>query len=199
MTRRVSIPKNLRDAVLKEYSHQCAICAQKDPQLHHIDEDPSNNVLENLIPLCPNCHLNDIHNPTAKLSVGKLRLFRKYKDPFILKPQFEPIYQRFRFLNEIEKSDFHEPIRECIKEGVAFIKEFEMGDFYSKKIEGLLNRPCIITAPFISPFDEHDEYKQKLERRRQEKIRNEKVVELVECREEVFALLIEMLRYQKWN
>jgi hypothetical protein len=52
MKTRVSIPKPIRDRVLKEYHHRCAIRGEDNPQLHHIDEDPSNNDPLNLIPLC---------------------------------------------------------------------------------------------------------------------------------------------------
>ena len=73
-----------RDAVLKEFNHLCAVCGGIGPQVHHVDEDNSNNVVENLLPLCPNCHLRDQHNPTRRHAVEKLQLFRKYKDPFSL-------------------------------------------------------------------------------------------------------------------
>ena len=48
-----------RDAFNK-YEHKCAICGwDKDERIlevHHIDEDRSNNDLTNLIILCPICH-----------------------------------------------------------------------------------------------------------------------------------------------
>jgi len=63
--KRLSIPKAISEQVLKEYRHKCAVCGRHDPQLHHIDEDPSNNDPANLMPLCPNCHIQDIHAPTT--------------------------------------------------------------------------------------------------------------------------------------
>ncbi|MDQ3011542.1 MAG: HNH endonuclease, partial [Acidobacteriota bacterium] len=78
--------------MLKEFNYRCAICAIDNPQLHHIDETPSNNDPMNLVPLCPNCHLIDQHNPTRTLDPIKLSLFRKFKDPFILKSQFDPLF-----------------------------------------------------------------------------------------------------------
>ena len=68
--KRISIPKTVAEEVLKEYRHKCAMCGRHEPQLHHIDEDPGNNDPVNLIPLCPNCHLQDIHAPTAPLEQG---------------------------------------------------------------------------------------------------------------------------------
>ena len=48
------------------FNYYCARCdndcrktknAQMVLQVHHIDENPANNALENLIPLCASCHL----------------------------------------------------------------------------------------------------------------------------------------------
>ena len=45
------------------YCARCGICCRKKNnkkmllQVHHIDENPGNNDLENLIPLCASCHL----------------------------------------------------------------------------------------------------------------------------------------------
>src|SRR6478752_4597057 len=95
---RPSIPKGVSDAVLKEYRHLCSMCGKTGPHLHHIDENPTNNVAENLLPLCPNCHLQDVHDPTAPLDSLKLALFRRCKDPFILDHRFHPIWKRLKFL-----------------------------------------------------------------------------------------------------
>jgi 5-methylcytosine-specific restriction endonuclease McrA len=65
---RAKIPTALREAVLKSYNHRCAICGSDHPQIHHIDENPGNNDELNLLPLCPNCHLTDQHNPTEDSS-----------------------------------------------------------------------------------------------------------------------------------
>ncbi len=67
---RVSIPKAVRDKILAEFNHRCAVCGADRPHIDHIDEDPSNNEPMNLLPLCPNCHLTDKHNPTSKIAGG---------------------------------------------------------------------------------------------------------------------------------
>jgi predicted restriction endonuclease len=74
---RLSIPRVTKSLVLKEFNYKCAICGKERPQVHHIDENPSNNDLLNLIPLCPNCHLIDQHNPTIPVDIEKLKLFRQ--------------------------------------------------------------------------------------------------------------------------
>jgi len=103
---RKKLTKKTENAILKEYNHLCAICGASGPHIHHIDGDPANNKLHNLLPLCPNHHLTDVHNPTKNMDPLKLGLFRQYKDPQILSPQFEPIFQRLRFLLvSFEKED----------------------------------------------------------------------------------------------
>src|ERR1035441_2967653 len=87
-SRRPAILRPARERVLSEFCHRCPICGGEKPQVHHIDENPTNNDLLNLLPLCPNCHLTDQHNPTAPMVPAKLALFRKFKDPTILSPQF---------------------------------------------------------------------------------------------------------------
>src|SRR6266852_5884563 len=89
---RKAVPKATRSQVLAEFNHRCAVCGTDRPQIHHIDENPSNNDPMNLIPLCPNCHLTDQHNPTQPIDPAKLSLFRQYKDPMILTPQFHPLF-----------------------------------------------------------------------------------------------------------
>jgi hypothetical protein len=51
---RPSILRPIKDSVLREFNHRCAICGKERPQIHHIDENPANNDPLNLIPLCPN-------------------------------------------------------------------------------------------------------------------------------------------------
>lgn len=59
--RRVPIPKEkkLRAELQKEINSVCPFCDNGDVghfEIHHIDEDPSNNEITNLILLCPTCH-----------------------------------------------------------------------------------------------------------------------------------------------
>ena len=49
-----------RSVAFRLYKHECAICGWNEDtdilQVHHIDENRKNNVADNLIILCPNCH-----------------------------------------------------------------------------------------------------------------------------------------------
>jgi hypothetical protein len=55
---RPTIPALVRREVIVEAGDRCAIptCRQVPIEVHHIDEDRTNNVFENLIALCPTCH-----------------------------------------------------------------------------------------------------------------------------------------------
>src|SRR6185436_5887832 len=118
--KRPAIPTKTRQEVLSEFNHRCAICGADRPHLHHIDEDPTNNEPLNLVPLCPNCHLIDQHNPTAQVDTKKLRLFREFKDPTILKPQFDPLFRRYSFLEQIPET---KPVRE-LQDSVSELIKF---------------------------------------------------------------------------
>ena len=94
---RVAISRTVRECVLAEFRHRCALCGGDRPHVHHIDEDRTNNDPVNLLPLCPNCHVRDQHDPTVQIVADVLRLFRRYRDPMILHPGFKPVWKRCRF------------------------------------------------------------------------------------------------------
>ena len=191
-SRRPAIPRPARERVLSEFCHRCAICGGEKPQVHHIDENPTNNDLLNLLPLCPNCHLTDQHNPTAPMDPAKLALFRKFKDPTILSPQFEPLFARFRFLNNRDESIAADTIGDCIEELVAFVRSLSMGQFYGDKIASLLKMPMqfgVLVAQLPEP-----EYQ-----RHRAEHNAECLAVLDSGREEVLRLVIELLRYQPWS
>lgn len=186
---RLTIPKVIRETVLKEFNHRCAICGTDRPQVHHIDEDPSNNDLLNLIPLCPNCHLVDQHNPTIPMDVEKLRLFREFKDPAILKPQFHPLFIRMKYLNSIGDECIKRELTSQSQELIDFVAALEMGAFYSKRIEVLLKEKGGWAYRLDNP-DQNREVNEKRARMYREKLRDAK--------DEVYTLIIELLRFQKW-
>jgi hypothetical protein len=190
MTRRTSIPKKVRESVLKEYRHRCSICGGDHPQLHHIDEDPSNHDRLNLLPVCPNCHLTDVHDPTRPVSPRLLRLFREHRDPLILRPEFVPLFRRAEFLLDVTVSE--EPtneIQDALGELLAFVRSWAMGAFYAEKVKGLVGPSG--GTPWILPDPDFDQ------RQRRHALENRR--KMVDGREEVFEILTELLRYQGWS
>lgn len=190
---RTSTGKN-GQVVLKEYNHRCSICGADRPQIHHIDEDPSNQDPLNLLPLCPNCHLSDQHNPTAKLDPGLLRLFRRYKDPTILCSQFVPLFQRWLKLGSAGTLSMVE-LRSACSELVSFILSLQMGTFYGGQIGMALEfhqAPRVMLIP-ESAEDRakraHLEYEELCEFRNQ----------VTEAMPKIEAWVVELLRYQSWR
>jgi hypothetical protein len=193
---RVAIPKAVRESVLAEFNHRCEICGADRPQLHHLDENPANNTPENLLPLCANHHLTDQHNPTRAHEPRKLAIFRQYKDPAILKPQFQPIYDRlkpfFRPACELK----YEEISEAAVDLIKFVGELHMGNYYAAKLTELIS-----AIPFASPsvFNVLDD--QSIRRMNEERKRSQDayLLSIENSQSEVIRLVVELLRYQEWS
>jgi 5-methylcytosine-specific restriction endonuclease McrA len=64
-----------RERSFAKYEHKCAVCGWDEDEdvleVHHIDENRSNNSIDNLIILCPTCH--------RKLTTGKYYLQDRIK------------------------------------------------------------------------------------------------------------------------
>lgn len=188
---RVPVTKHAREHVLAEFHHRCAICGADRPQIHHIDENPANNELANLLPLCPNCHLIDQHNPTAPADPAKLRLFRRYKDPVILSPEFHPLFRRLLFLIQLDPESDFDSIRAASVELIAFVAVLKMGQFYHVRIADLVTD----SSPWIAFTDEPDD----VTRARSNRQRQDYHAKLQANQEKAIDLIVEMLRYQDWT
>lgn len=189
---RVSVPRSVKEKVLKEFNHRCAVCGAEKPPLHYIDEDRSNNDESNLLPLCQNAHRLDPHDPTKPLEAGKLSLLRRYRDPSVLKPEFHPIYRRLSFLDDFDATATSEELNEKVEEAVNFLVSFEMGVYYGARVHELLRPPpCAYNFTARSGVTE---LMRQAELKHDEEYRHQ----LRQVRDEVFFLVVEMLRFQKW-
>ncbi|MGO8713397.1 MAG: HNH endonuclease [Rhizomicrobium sp.] len=54
--KRIPIPKRIEREVLFRNQSVCCVCQSSGVQIHHIDDDPSNNELANLCILCVRHH-----------------------------------------------------------------------------------------------------------------------------------------------
>lgn len=183
---RAEIPKRIRDSVLFEFSHRCAICGADRPQIHHIDENPGNNAAENLVPLCANHHLSDQHNPTTKYPELRLSLFRRYKDPQILCPQFAPLYSRLLYLMTPIHSMKYDELVNHSHDLVRFVKHLQMGEYYSAVLRELLDWSW--QRPYAS--EERQAFLSEQEERYQ--------AQVARYSNRILELVIEQLRYQAW-
>jgi hypothetical protein len=77
---RIRVPIDIEAEVLFKADHTCSIChdIRVGVQIAHLDDNPSNNVEENLIALCPNCH-SKIHNKSTITKGFTLAELIKYK------------------------------------------------------------------------------------------------------------------------
>jgi len=119
-------------------------------------------------------------------------LFRRFKDPAILSPQFEPLYDRLRFMDDLafESTDL-ESLRARALELIAFVGALKMGDFYSNQLRELLapvSHARMITLDM--PQSKLDQW------RREEHI---EYLEKLTCgHDDSLRLCAELLRYQDW-
>ena len=195
MPQRSTIPRAVRDNVLKQYKYRCVRCDSTDPQVHHIDKDPSNNNALNLVPLCPNCHLNWFHGAATADKARQLAFFRRYNAKASLSPKFLPLLRRLNFLDEVTEQSNVKELRTASAELVSFVKALAHGDFYARKISRLLAfEPFIasVSIPYggslpqwyIAGMNEQDP-------RHRRKLRS--------ARTAVYDLVAELLTYQDWQ
>lgn len=100
--KRVPLPKSLSAQVLFDSDRTCCVCRQrgKPIQIHHIDEDPSNNAISNLSVLCLECHeLTQISGGFGrKLDADQVMLYRDQWTASIStlrgRPDSNPVEQR---------------------------------------------------------------------------------------------------------
>jgi hypothetical protein len=78
--RRVSVPEDIAAEVLFAADRACCVCRDRSHpvQIHHIDEDPSNNSVSNLAVLCLSCHnQTQLQGGFGRhLSADQVRLYR---------------------------------------------------------------------------------------------------------------------------
>ena len=175
---------------MDEFRHRCAICGADRPQIHHIDGDPSNNNVDNLLPLCPNHHLTDQHNPTAPFDPEKLALFRHYKDPAILGTKFEPLFRRMKFLRQISDTDPVDQLSDRVDELLGFVAHLKMGPFYRRQIDSFVKKPRRHAAVWGRNSTESEKAKVERDHSYRAKLRR--------ATDQVEALVVELLRYQGW-
>lgn len=74
--KRSFVSQKIRSLLQKEINSQCPFCSNSDVghfQVHHIDENPSNNNIDNLIMLCPNCHSKVTKNDIESNEVQRMK------------------------------------------------------------------------------------------------------------------------------
>ncbi len=94
---------------------------------------------------------------------------------------------------EVDESDDSESYGDKVSEGIEFLKQFEMGEFYAKELKKLIYHVGHFRVSFGGYHNPaEDEYERKKSRRNHIKM-------IQENRDQAFFLIVEMIRYQKWN
>ncbi len=76
MKTRKPIPQKIKAVLQKEIGSVCPFCQNKDVdhfEFHHIDENPENNEVSNLLMLCPTCHSKITKGDITKEEVIKVK------------------------------------------------------------------------------------------------------------------------------
>lgn len=70
--RRKPVPPSMQKKLWIKSKGKCMWCRKQPPQeIHHIDENPSNNKLDNLIALCGTCHNKVTYGEITKEQLRK--------------------------------------------------------------------------------------------------------------------------------
>lgn len=80
---RPKIPQKLRNQIIARSDHLCQFCGSHETsifEIHHIDEDKTNNSLDNLIAVCPDCHSKITKGIYSMSDVSLLAMKIKYGD-----------------------------------------------------------------------------------------------------------------------
>jgi hypothetical protein len=134
-TKRVSVPKSIETKLLIKSGRRCPLCVYlkndfdtKNLQIAHIDNDPSNNDLDNLILICLDHH-TEIHqkNPISKgFSHKEIKYYRDllYKEKNVIIEKSSSNTQTLHNQSLINKEK-----KDQIKQEI--IRAFEEGDYKS--------------------------------------------------------------------
>jgi hypothetical protein len=200
MSSRIRMSSKLRERILREFNYLCAVCGRPCAQVHHIDHDPSNNAEMNLLPLCPNHHLIDAHSPTDQVPPLKMALFRKHRDPYIWLSQFAPLFKRMHFLLEPDSAASFNEVHRQARDLVAFVSSLKMGDYYSSKLNAVLDpKPPYRVAAYDLSDTKNAAAQEQLDRVTDERFRANYISRVAEQADELTALIIECLRFQEWK
>lgn len=182
--KRTAVRKDMRDKVLVEFNHRCVCCDAPYYNIHHIDEDPSNNAEDNLIILCPNCHQGRVHGNSIMITPEQLKMYKRMKSKSVFKPIYSAIKSRIKFIetDEYERLTYDE-ITTKLDDLIKFIGTLNQGVYYEQELKRCLSRePRICFTD--TPISIRQQQTQEIENRYKKKIKDKKegILKLVlEC------------------
>ena len=201
---RKEIPAALATSVKTEFGNRCAMCREPYVTIHHIDENPSNNNRQNLIPLCPNCHHGRVHGYGGnKIDRRALELYRELGTRFAATGAYNLLLKRSAYITSgmFEQLD-SDQLSNALDDLLSFVRGLKFGPHFEKKLSRLLRpprRPGNVYLTFIG-----DDYDTAADLRRNEAERKARLLEhtkaykaqLDEAKADVAAVLDEILLAQ---
>ena len=187
-SKRLPVPKKMRDKILVEFNHRCVCCNAPYHEVHHIDGNRSNNAEDNLIVLCPNCHQGKVHGNSITITPEQLKLYKITRSKAIFKPIYNAVKNRIKFIETDEYENLtYDDIIEKVQDLINYIDTLTQGTYYGKKLKRLLSRePCIYVLG--SPSHIYNQQTREIEKRYKKKIREKK--------EEILKLVFECIEIQ---
>ena len=154
--KRKPISTSMMRSVLKRYNSRCQFCGNSDLEIlefHHIDENPNNTTIENLIPLCPNCHTkvtkkiisqHDVYIMSQKVAVGTLNfpLIEKPKKTNKIKQNISTLYGGVSVGGDVSNSHIETHVHITSKKDKSYIYPNSIGTHVTwiNYIDYLINR-----------------------------------------------------------
>ncbi len=93
------VKDHLRKKVLEKYGYRCAKCGYGFLEIHHIDGDHTNNSIDNLIPLCKACHIEEHwkeKNNCPDILRNKIRRLARKVVEDVVKKELEMIFEEVK-------------------------------------------------------------------------------------------------------
>ena len=160
---RTQIPKNVEYEILFKNDMKCCICHDKTKGviIHHIDENPSNNSIDNLAILCQDHH-DEVHSKgglTKHITPQVLIRYKRQWESFNfnkMKVKISPIYpkmgiQKVLFEFEIRKTTYEilsldKDDIEGLKQKLEYLYSIHMLEGYSSEILGALDNISVLIS-----------------------------------------------------
>lgn len=137
---RIRIPKELEQAILYKSARTCCICRnpKNSVQIHHIDQNPSNNKESNLVAICGRCHdeAHTHHQLSKNLTANSLKKSKQSWEAEVSSRASAAMIPRSNFNHATWSFINHQRIPEILK---ALGEHFDPTMLRSLKLYGIVD------------------------------------------------------------
>jgi len=141
---RVPIPNDIKAKLMLYTRYECCLCdakisGKRESNIHHVNGDSSDNRMENLIPLCPNCH---VRADRGDYSENHLKEIKEVK---IRKLGIRKDFEEATEPTVAFKTLFSSKLDQCLR----FIKE----ETYSNQFNDIVDELIMLVKERIEKWD----------------------------------------------